>query len=170
MKFTVISIDGSADVYVAGPDGNIFADAGVVRLCGSAEEANALTLQNVQNAKRIAACLNACEGLHTKVVQTIAAFGGMSQDTAVAAVMHERDAFAREVDEANERVAAVTDQRDQLLAALEKASEYIGNQKVPTCTHSNGMTHLLGTINIKEYLRISETINAAIAAAKGGAA
>ena len=98
---------------------------------------------------RISACVNACAGLHTKIIQTIAAFGGMSQDTAVAAVLHERNSFAREVDEANERVADAIAQRDILLAALEQAKHYIGNQKVPTCTHSNGVTHLLGTIDIK---------------------
>lgn len=79
------------------------------------------------------------------------------------------ETLAKEVDEANDRAASVVDQRDLLLAALEKSYEYIGNQKVPTCTHSNGVTHLLGTIDIKAYQGISETINAAIATAKGGA-
>lgn len=69
---------------------------------------------------RISACVNACAGLHTKIIQTIAAFGGMSQDAAVAAVVHERDAFAREVDEANERVAAITEERDRLSFKLTK--------------------------------------------------
>lgn len=108
------------------------------------------TVENPAARRRILACVNACAGLHTKVVQTIAAFGGMSQDTAVAAVVQQRDAFAREVDEANERVAAVTDQRDQLLAALEALILFTKPSKSNAAALANAYT--------------------AIAAAKGGAA
>lgn len=62
-SFHVRSVAGSANVYVATADGSIFADAGIIQLCASAAEADALTLKNVENAKRIAACLNACASI-----------------------------------------------------------------------------------------------------------
>lgn len=110
------------------------------------DEDNFPDTEGKANARRIVACVNACRGLSTDELE---------KHGLVSAVGTE--------------LIELKKQRDQLLAAIEKASEYIGNQEVPTSTHSNGMTHLLSTINIKEHLRISETINAAIAAAKGGA-
>lgn len=89
--FKVTSRFDSADVYIEGPDGKIFADAGVTGLYPTQEEADAATRACVANARRIAACLNACAGLDTKIVSTIAAFGGMCQDNAVAAVIKQRD-------------------------------------------------------------------------------
>lgn len=62
------------------------------------------TVENPAARRRILACVNACAGLHTKVVQTIAAFGGMSQDTVVAAVLQEAAKATRELEALKARI------------------------------------------------------------------
>ena len=57
--------NGFAEVYVTGPSGEVFADAGIEKVFFASDEADAYTAACEENAHRIAACLNACEGLDT---------------------------------------------------------------------------------------------------------
>lgn len=66
-------------------------------------------MNSEEAAQRAAACWNACEGLDTKTVLTIAAFGGMSQDNAVSAIARQRDQLLAAVEQA----FASLDQTDQ---------------------------------------------------------
>lgn len=45
------------------------------------------------NARRLAACWNACEGLDNSILAVIGAFGGMSQDSAVRAIAQQLEAL-----------------------------------------------------------------------------
>ena len=152
--YSVTSINGSADIYVLGPDGNVFADVGIMRLCGSADEANALTLQNVQNAKRISACLNACAGIPDLALKPgILAEAGMEAQQLIRKVEHFQQLAehrGRSIDNLLNTQGSMSTLNDQLLAALEQTVSAWEKGK-----------DVFGGIQIAR---------AAIAAAKGGAA
>lgn len=57
--------DDDVATYVTGPDDKLFATTGIARPFKTAAEADAYTDQCAANALRVAACLNACEGLDT---------------------------------------------------------------------------------------------------------
>jgi hypothetical protein len=99
--------DNEAAVYITGPDGKIIGHTGIAKFCKSAEEANAVTQANADMAVRIAACLNACEGYDTAILE---------QHNLL------ESAYAAEV-----RQFELTTQRDDLLAALVTASDVLGN-------------------------------------------
>ena len=99
--------DNEAAVYITGPDGKIIGHTGIAKFCKSAEEANAVTQANADMAVRIAACLNACEGYDTAVLEQHNLLDS---------------AYAAEV-----RQFELTTQRDDLLAALVTASDVLGN-------------------------------------------
>lgn len=94
---------------------------------------------NEANASRIVACVNACEGVSTEVLEYNSQHGG---------------------------VLRLERQRDQLLAALEEARAFIGEQPVRTQNVGN-------TVYLREdqgkVMRVMSTIDAAIAAAKASA-
>lgn len=94
---------------------------------------------NKASASRVVACLNACEGVSTEVLEYNSQHGG---------------------------VLRLERQRDQLLAALEEARAFIGEQPVRTETVGN-------TVYLSEdqgkVMRVMSTIDAAIAAAKASA-
>lgn len=96
---TKILDDNEAAVYITGPDGKIIGHTGIAKFCKTAEEANAVTQANADMAKRIAACLNACEGFDTSVLEQ-----HNWHDSAYAAEVREFE---------------LTTQRNELLAALE---------------------------------------------------
>jgi hypothetical protein len=57
--------DCDTATYVTGPDGKIIADTGIARICKTPDQANMVTCDNIDMARRIAACLNACDGVAT---------------------------------------------------------------------------------------------------------
>lgn len=99
--YGVKAIDDSAEVYVTGPDGKLFADAGMARICNSADEADLATLANVGNARRIAASLNACHMIATGAIERIT-----EQQEGLHGVLSELEMVKAE--------------RDELLAALQQ--------------------------------------------------
>lgn len=145
--YGVKSIDDSAAVYVTGPDGKAIADAGIARIFLSAEEANAYTEQCEGRARRIAASLNACEGVPTEDLERYYNTGA---------------GIDKAMEEASLRdQLAVQKQRDQLLAALEDARRML--DIVADCTSHE-------CEDCREHAAINrDKCAAAIAAAKGGA-
>lgn len=65
--------DYDTATYVTGPDGRVIADTGIARICKTADQANMVTLANIDMAKRIAACLNACDGMDTEALEAMPA-------------------------------------------------------------------------------------------------
>lgn len=74
------------------------------------------------SAPRIAAALNACDGVDTEMLQRIYASGGMLLDK-----MNECDALRSLLSAANTLVATITAERDQQRAALDNAKGHAAN-------------------------------------------
>lgn len=59
--------------YVTGPDGKVIADTGIARICKTVDQANAITQANIDMARRITACLNACDGMTIESLEAMPA-------------------------------------------------------------------------------------------------
>ncbi|HDN9804005.1 TPA: hypothetical protein P2N04_001059 [Aeromonas salmonicida] len=105
------------------------------------------------NARRIVACVNACEGMTTDELDTLPRGFKRLQ--------------AAYLDLYNERTTPAEKARAELLAALERAKSDIGKLPTPIVTDSAGRNHLVGSP--MPLMRVIERIDAAIAKAKGGA-
>jgi len=68
---TKVLDDNEAAVYITGPDGKIIGHTGIARFCKTAEEADAVTQANADMAVRIAASLNACDGMSIEALQAM---------------------------------------------------------------------------------------------------
>ena len=125
------------------------AEGGQVAICSNfsffdtPETLPSKELVNEANARRIVACVNACEGVSTEVLER-----GARHDW-------------------GDLMTSLEKQRDQLLAALEEARVFIGKQ--PVRTETVGKNVYLREDQL-EVMRVMGNIDAAIAAAKAGAA
>lgn len=127
LKLTLIESEGGYKVTAADQNGNLR-----IQVYGAPSEAKTGRMVEIaqQYARRIVACVNACEGVPTEVLEAYT----------VLEKLREKDA-----------------QRDELLAALEKAFPEL--DKIDR--------HCLGWPFVSEPVEI---LRAAIARAKGGAA
>lgn len=71
LKYGLKLNDYRTATYVTGPDGKVIADTGIARICKSADLANAVTSDNIAMAKRIRACLNACDGMSIEALEAL---------------------------------------------------------------------------------------------------
>ena len=76
------------------------------------------------NARRIAACVNACEGISTDAIETEGS-AVMGWARAASKLLRLRSSH----DELQELHQAIKEQRDELLAALKVAEESVGDSK-----------------------------------------
>lgn len=102
--------DNEAAVYITGPDGKIIGHTGIARFCKTAEEANAVTQANADMALRIAACLNACEGLPDSLLT--------------------QEAFI----ETNIQLTEVATERNELLAAMHRLTTLLDQDELNAVT------------------------------------
>ncbi|MDF8330544.1 hypothetical protein P5G63_19470 [Aeromonas salmonicida] len=135
--------DASGDIFISGSDHTYITEIGNPDEDGAAAD-----------ARRIVACVNACEGMTTDELDTLPRGFKRLQ--------------AAYLDLYNERTTPAEKARDELLAALERAKSDIGKLPTPIVTDSAGRNHLAGSP--MPLMRVIERIDAAIAKAKGGAA
>lgn len=128
------------------------ADGVPVCLIDSMQEASRGDEQEM--ARRIVACVNACEGFTTGSVEDCGRIGGLKK-------------LDRTVVEQTEVLMSLKRQRDELLAALEHAHQTIGNLPPPVFTDGSGKKHLVG--DSVPLMNLMARMQSAIAKAKGAA-
>lgn len=112
---------------------------------GTGKEVIACDIRNEGTAHRLAACWNACDGVSTEVLELNTQGGGVLN------LERQRDAAKA--------------QRDALLAALEEARAFIGEQQ-PRTEKVGDRVHLRE--DLSRVMRVMGQMDAAIAAAKAG--
>lgn len=121
---------------------------------------------NKASAARFAACLNVCDGISTEVLELNATAGGVATlERQRDAARQERDTWEQRACKEATRVVELEQQRDALLAALEEARAFIGEQQ-PRTEKVGNRVHLRE--DLSRVMRVMGQMDAAIESAKAG--